>query len=150
MLTVSCHCGSVTLELPRPPRTLTQCNCSICRRYGALWAYYRRRSIRVNAPKSARVSYSWRNRVREFWHCRRCGCVTHYQQRLKREDASDTLAVNMRNVDQPELVAAARVKLLDGAGSWKFLEERRQPYLLCSPPLPLIRSRPARTRTSTK
>src|SRR5262245_45867586 len=104
MLTASCHCGSVTLELPRPPRTLTQCNCSICRRYGALWAYYRRRSVRVKAAPEALVTYLWRKQVREFQHCKRCGCVTHYQHRVKRQDGTDTLAVNVRNVDQPELV----------------------------------------------
>jgi hypothetical protein len=133
MLTVSCHCGSVTLELPRAPRALTQCNCSICRRYGALWAYFRRRSVRVRAARGALVSYTWRNKVREFRHCRICGCVTHYQQRVKKRDGSDTLAVNVRNVDQAELIATVPIKLLDGAASWKFLEHRPQPFLLRSP-----------------
>jgi hypothetical protein len=133
MLTVSCHCGKVTLELPRAPRALTQCNCSICRRYGALWAYFRRSSVRVRAARGSLVSYSWRNKVREFRHCRFCGCVTHYQQRVKKRDGSDTLAVNLRNVDQPGLIATVPIKLLDGAASWKFLEHRPQPFLLRSP-----------------
>ena len=134
MLTASCHCGKVTLELRRAPRALTQCNCSICRRYGALWGYFRRRSVLVRAARSALASYSWGNQVREFRHCRSCGCLTHYQHRLKKRDGSDTLAVNMRNVDQPELIATAQITLLDGAGSWKALEQRPQPYLLHSPP----------------
>jgi hypothetical protein len=133
MLTASCHCGKVTLELPRAPRVLTQCNCSICRRYGALWAYFRRRSVRVRAARDSLVSYSWRNNVREFRHCRICGCVTHYQQRVKKPDGSDTLAVNLRNVDRPELIATVPIKLLDGAASWKCLEHRAQPFLLRSP-----------------
>ena len=134
VLTASCHCGMVTLELPRAPRTLTQCNCSICRRYGALWAYFRRGAVRVRAPRSALVSYTWRNKVREFRHCRTCGCLTHYQQRVKKRDGSDTLAVNMRNADQPDLIALVPIKLLDGAGAWKVLEQRPQPFLLRSPP----------------
>jgi len=133
MLTVSCHCGKVTLELPRAPRALTQCNCSICRRYGAFWAYFRRGSVRVRAAPNALASYSWGNKVREFRHCRSCGCLTHYQRRAKKRDGSDTLAVNLRNVDQPELIAKVPIKLLDGARSWKFLEQRRQPFLLRSP-----------------
>ena len=133
MLTVSCHCGKVKLELPRAPRALTQCNCSVCRRYGALWAYFRRRSVRVRAAPAALASYSWRNKVREFRHCRTCGCITHYQQRKKKPDGSDTLAVNMRNVDQPELIAKVPIKLLDRAASWKVLEHQPQPFLLRSP-----------------
>ena len=35
MIEVSCHCGSVKIDIPRKPRTLTDCNCSICR--GSSW-----------------------------------------------------------------------------------------------------------------
>lgn len=124
-LTVSCHCGIVRLELPRLPRSLTQCNCSICRRYGALWAYFRRRSVRVIAARSALASYTWRNRVRQYRHCKRCGCVTHYQQRVRRPDGTDIVAVNLRNIDDPERVAQVRTRLLDGAKTWRMLGERK-------------------------
>jgi hypothetical protein len=43
MLTASCHCGAVMVQVPRKPRSLTNCNCSMCRRYGVLWAYYKDR-----------------------------------------------------------------------------------------------------------
>jgi len=39
-LSGSCHCGAVVVNVARRPRQLTDCNCSICRRYGTLWAYY--------------------------------------------------------------------------------------------------------------
>jgi len=29
---------------------VTQCNCSVCRRYGTLWAYYRRSAVSITAP----------------------------------------------------------------------------------------------------
>ena len=38
MLTATCHCGAVKIEVPRTARTLTARNCSLCVRYGALWA----------------------------------------------------------------------------------------------------------------
>jgi len=34
MLTATCHCGAVRVTVPRKARTVTDCNCSICRRYG--------------------------------------------------------------------------------------------------------------------
>jgi hypothetical protein len=42
-------------------------------------------------------------------------------------------AVNMRNIDDPSRIAHLPVRLLDGAGTWRVLEERAQPCLLMSP-----------------
>lgn len=39
MLVATGHRGVICVEVPRKPRQLTNCNCSICRRYGTLWAY---------------------------------------------------------------------------------------------------------------
>jgi len=47
MIEASCHCGAVRIEVPSAPETVTSCNCSICRRYGVLWAYYQPQSVRV-------------------------------------------------------------------------------------------------------
>ena len=35
----SCHCGAVRWRFEGVPTSATSCNCSICRRHGALWAY---------------------------------------------------------------------------------------------------------------
>jgi hypothetical protein len=48
MITASCHCGQVTLEIEVAPVEVTDCTCSICRRYGVLWAYYSPKQVRVN------------------------------------------------------------------------------------------------------
>jgi len=42
MLKGTCHCGAVQIAVARKPRRFTSCNCSICRRYSTLWAYYDR------------------------------------------------------------------------------------------------------------
>jgi hypothetical protein len=36
----SYECAAIRLEIATPPETVGDCNCSICRRYGALWTYY--------------------------------------------------------------------------------------------------------------
>lgn len=133
MYTASCHCGSITLELQRKPRRMTQCNCSVCRRYGALWAYFQRKSIRVLADNRALEAYSWGHQRFEFYRCATCGCVTHYERTNKRPDGSDMGAVNLRNIDDPGIVADIPIRLLDGASSWKVLDESPQPNLLTSP-----------------
>jgi len=42
-------------------------------------------------------------------------------------------AVNLRNIDDPAIVAGLPIRLLDGASSWKVLDEAPQPHLLRSP-----------------
>ena len=34
-----CHCGAVQWRFDGVPESATACNCTICRRYGVLWAY---------------------------------------------------------------------------------------------------------------
>jgi len=152
MLTISCHCGAIRLEFARRPRKLTQCNCSICRRYGAIWAYYRRKSVQVACRRSALAVYSWGHKGREFCRCKNCGSVTHYESARKRTDGSDWLAINVRNIDDPELVAGLPIKMLDGASTWKVLGEHIQPDLFRSP---IARSKkivgdPKRSRASRR
>ena len=121
MLFGSCHCGAVRLEIARKPPQLTQCNCSICWRYGALWAYYTRKSARVVCAAGTVVAYTWGNRAIEFYHCTYCGCLTHYERAEKKHD--DTrIAVNARML-APEDIASIRIRKLDGAATWKYLDE---------------------------
>ena len=120
MLYASCHCGAIRLEIARKPRQLTECNCSICRRYGSLWAYYSHKTVRVVYAGDAASVYVWRKKTIEFYHCKTCGCVTHYERAKKRSDS--TVAVNARMME-PEAIASVRIRKLDGASTWKYLDE---------------------------
>ena len=133
MLSATCHCGAVVLEVASKPRKLTQCNCSICRRYGVLWAYYSRKTARVVSGQRSLSVYRFRNGGIEFNHCKVCGVVTHYEWARKTPDSK--FVVNARNLD-PDVVASTRIKMLDGAATWKVLEEYVQPDIFRSPAKP--------------
>lgn len=47
------------LTVPNKPASLTDCNCSICRRYGILWAHYPCEKVHVDAPEGATEEYVW-------------------------------------------------------------------------------------------
>lgn len=119
MLTASCHCGAVQLQVSRTPRTLTSCNCSICRRYGALRAYYTAVSVRVVCRARALSRYSWDGKFLNFVRCKTCGCIMYHERRQKRPDGR--IDVNARNFE-PSVIARARVRRLDGASTWKYLD----------------------------
>jgi len=118
-LTATCHCGAIQIHVRQLPRTVTSCNCSICRRYGALWAYYKPSSVTIKGPKGGLSKYSWNRRIRAYQRCKRCGCVTHYTYRKKQRHA--IVAVNAANF-APSALVSVRIRHLDGAASWKLLD----------------------------
>ena len=119
MLTSTCHCGSVQLEVPRRPRQLTSCNFSICRRYGTLWAYYRAGDVRVICARGATSSYAWGSRSIRFVRCKQCGCITHWE--AVQRATTRRMGVNARNFE-PSAIRSIRIRRLDGARTWKYLD----------------------------
>jgi hypothetical protein len=111
----SCVCGAVRLTISRAPDELVDCNCSICRRYAALWAYYPLKNVVV--PGGLTDVFMLGPKKIEFHRCKICGCVTHWSPR----DQRDEMGVNARLME-PEVVARARVRHLDGAKTWKYLD----------------------------
>ena len=119
MLAATCHCGAVRVEVPRRPRRLTDCNCSICRRYGTLWAYYKASEVRVIGAPRATSEYSWGDKSLRFVRCRTCACIMHWEPIRPGKDSK--MGVNARNFE-PGTIKSVRVRRLDGASTWKFLD----------------------------
>jgi hypothetical protein len=119
MIKAACHCGRISVEVARAPRRLTDCNCSICRRLGALWAYYRPEKVIRHYRKRDIQRYAWGERLLSFVRCRHCGCVLHYER--SRRAPAGKIGVNARLFD-PAVIARTRVRRLDGARTWKFLD----------------------------
>lgn len=118
MLSGTCHCGAVRLEVPDRPPVLINCNCSICRRYGALWAFYSKVDVRIAGHPENTTGYIWGERTIETFRCKGCGCVTHWES--LRPDA-EKLSVNMRNFDPAE-IGDARLRRFDGADTWRYID----------------------------
>jgi hypothetical protein len=114
MVEASCHCGAVRIEISEAPETVTECNCSICRRLGTLWAYYHPRQVKFTAGSSATDLYVWGDKTVEFHTCRTCGCTTHWQSTDGAN--ADRMGVNARLLE-PTVLEAARVRKFDGASS---------------------------------
>jgi hypothetical protein len=75
----SCHCGAVRFEVAEAPMEIVSCNCSICRRNGALWAYYHPDQVRFDTAPEATVAYIQGDRTLALHHCPTCGCTTHWR-----------------------------------------------------------------------
>jgi hypothetical protein len=117
MLQATCHCGVVKIQIPRRPRNITNCDCSICRRYGPLWAYYNKSEVAVFAAPGATSAYSWGSKTIQFIRCATCGCVTHWEPIVAHR--GERMGVNIRNFE-PGQIGPARIRLLDGAVTEKY------------------------------
>lgn len=114
----SCHCGAVAISLSCQPLEVIDCNCSLCRRYGVLWAYYEASEITGLPNGDASETYSWNGRHVDFHRCRTCGCVTHWAPRSSKRTR---FGINARLLE-PEILAKLRVRHKDGAQSGKLLD----------------------------
>ena len=119
MIEGGCHCGAVRIQVDEAPATLTECNCSICRRVGGLWFYPHPRQVRIDG-EAATVTYVQGDRTLALHHCGTCGCTTHW--RSLEAGGGDRMGVNARMM-APEVVAAAKVRRLDGADTWTYFDE---------------------------
>ena len=111
MIEGSCHCGAVRFSFEGVPQSATACNCTVCRRYGVLWAYdYDDEGIRVSGP--TRV-YARGNRTIGFHFCPDCGCVVCWRAMEPDKEGRRRIAVNLR-LAEPEAVAAIVIDHFDG------------------------------------
>jgi hypothetical protein len=84
----SCHCGAVELELELPdgienPR---RCDCSICRRKGAIVASVKLSGIRIVKGEELLKLYQFNTHTAKHYFCSICGIYTHHQRRSNPEE----------------------------------------------------------------
>jgi hypothetical protein len=121
MLKGSCHCGASHWTLEGDPGPATACNCTLCRRYGALWAYdYEGDRINVAGPNSSYSRGDESDPALEILFCPKCGCVLCWRGLRLHPDGRRRIAVNLR-LAEPDAVAALDIDHFDGLDTFKDL-----------------------------
>jgi len=79
----TCHCGSVEFELnlPNGLEDVRRCDCSFCRRRGAIAASIPLSGIRIVEGESALSLYQFNTKTAKHFFCSNCGVYTHHQRR---------------------------------------------------------------------
>jgi hypothetical protein len=79
----TCHCGAVELELFLPYGVVNprHCDCSICRRRGAIVASVPLAGLRVVKGEDLLRLYQFNTRTAKHYFCSVCGTYTHHQRR---------------------------------------------------------------------
>jgi hypothetical protein len=71
--TGSCHCGKVAFEVEGEIQALTECNCSICSRKGALMWFVARDSLKLLTPDENASTYRFNKHLIRHRFCAACG-----------------------------------------------------------------------------
>jgi len=114
LLQGACHCGGAHWTMEGDPGPVTACNCTLCRRYGALWAYdYENERIAISGVTTAYMRPGKDDPALEMRFCPTCSCVICWRGLRLEEDGRRRMAVNVRLAD-PEAVAHLPIDHFDG------------------------------------
>lgn len=69
----SCHCGRVAFEVEGELQGALSCNCSICRRKGALLWFVPRERLSLRTPEEQLATYCFNKHVIKHHFCPTCG-----------------------------------------------------------------------------
>ena len=80
---LTCHCGAVRLRLSLPngiedPR---RCDCSMCRRRGAIVASVSLGNLEIVQGAEHLAVYQFNTKTAKHYFCKNCGIYTHHQRR---------------------------------------------------------------------
>lgn len=117
-----CLCGAVRWSFQGEIPDATICNCTACRRYGALWAYdYEGHAIHVDDPRGALTAYRrGSGSPLTFNFCRHCGNLVSWRGTRPEADGRTRIAVNLR-LAPPGDVASIPLQRFDGLESFDDL-----------------------------
>ena len=78
-----CHCQSVELELhlPNGLEKVRRCNCSMCRRRGAVVASVKLKDLKIVKGEESLGLYQFNTMEAKHFFCKKCGIYTHHQRR---------------------------------------------------------------------
>ena len=108
----SCHCGAIELELDLPDSIVNprRCDCSICKRKGAVVASVALDGILILKGAEHLKLYQFNTHTAKHYFCSNCGIYTHHQRR----SSPDEYGYNVGCLDGVNPFAVQDVPTNDG------------------------------------
>lgn len=106
----SCHCGAVAFEIDTELDPVFRCNCSLCRRKGAVIHRLPQEQFRLLKGEDALSLYQFNTKVAKHYFCKHCGIYTHHQPRT----APELFGVNVGCLHDVDPLTLS-YKMIDGA-----------------------------------
>ena len=131
MLKLSCLCGQVRIEIPKRPDFINECNCTLCSKSGARWAYFHPSEVSVVGTTTGYSREDKEDPAAEIRFCANCGSTTHFVLTASAVSkfGNSQMGVNMRLADEKDL-AGIELRYPDGRawpgkGAFGYVREAR-------------------------
>jgi hypothetical protein len=108
----SCHCGAVRYDVELELGRVISCNCSICKRTGALLAFVPEPAFTLTQGEDALRDYQFNKHIVHHLFCQTCGIRSF--GRGTAPDGTKMVAVNVRCLEGVDL-DGLEVRRFDGA-----------------------------------
>lgn len=118
MIMLACHCGQIRIGLAKRPDHINECNCTLCGKTGARWAYLHPSEVDVQGATSGYCRQDKDDPGAEIHFCSRCGSTTHFVLTASSiaRFGNSMMGVNMWLADEADL-AGIELRYPDGR-SW--------------------------------
>ena len=107
-----CHCGRVRYDVDADLSQVTACNCSICRKRGALMAFAPAENFRLGSGAEVLTDYQFNKKIIHHLFCATCGVGSF--ARGKGANGAEMIAINVHCLDGVD-PATLNIKKFDGA-----------------------------------
>src|SRR3984957_18510112 len=105
ILKPSCLCGQVRIEIPKRPDFINECNCTLCSKSGARWAYFHPSEVTIEGTTKGYSREDKDDPAAEVQFCANCGSTTHFTLTASAvaKFGNIQMGVNMRLPDERNL-----------------------------------------------
>ena len=130
MTNLTCLCGQVRVETKRP-EFIHECNCTLCSKSGARWAYFHPSAVRVEGATHGYRRADKDDPAAQIGFCATCGSTTHFvlTESAVSKFGDSLMGVNMWLADESDL-AGIELRYPDGQawsgeGAFGYVREAR-------------------------
>ncbi|WP_432472560.1 GFA family protein [Amphritea sp. HPY] len=106
-----CHCGAVEFEIKTDLTPVVRCNCSLCKRKGAVMHRTGSEHFRLIKGEDNLSLYQFHTHKAEHYFCKTCGIYTHHRPRMN----PALIGVNVGCLDGVDPLGLDNIELIDGA-----------------------------------
>lgn len=131
MVKLSCLCGQIRIATEKRPDYIHECNCTLCTKSGARWAYYHPSEVGVEGVTNTYSRQDKDDPAAEIHFCPTCGATTHFTltESAVSKFGNSMMGVNMWLADKKDL-AGVELRYPDGrawsgAGDFSYVREAR-------------------------
>lgn len=105
MLTLSCHCGEISVRINKKPDFIFECNCTLCSKSGARWAYLHPSEVEVTGVGATYRRTDKPDPAADLNFCPTCGSTTHFTltESAVAKYGNTQTGVNMRLAKEADL-----------------------------------------------